>query len=234
MSDQDLNQSGDNDELEQDEPVIQEDELASLKKRADLMGIKYHPAIGVDKLKEKILEALSGDNKTPEKSEVLVQAEIVKDVATDTQDNPVIPANIKVVENSDTGEVVYSLEETPGQKRKRLRNWATEKIRVRVTCMNPNKKEWQGEIFTVGNGAVGTLKEFIPFNTPDGWHVSRMILETMQARQCQIFVNKKTQGGITVREGVLIKEFAIELLDPLTPTEISELARRQAMANGKE
>jgi len=33
-----------------------------------------------------------------------------------------------------------------------------------------------------------------------------------------------------VRQGKLIKEFAIEVLDALTPGELHELAQRQAMA----
>ena len=41
-----------------DEDVVEtfeeSDELTLLKERADLMGIKYHPSIGVDKLREKV------------------------------------------------------------------------------------------------------------------------------------------------------------------------------------
>ncbi len=35
------------------------DEIVSLKKRADLMGISYHPSIGVEKLREKIAAVLN-------------------------------------------------------------------------------------------------------------------------------------------------------------------------------
>ena len=34
------------------------DELTLLKERATLMGIQYHPSIGVDKLREKVTSAL--------------------------------------------------------------------------------------------------------------------------------------------------------------------------------
>lgn len=47
---------------------------------------------------------------------------------------------------------------------------------------------------------------------------------------CQIFVTDKSKNGVTVRKGKLIKEFAIEYLEPLTQQELDELARRQAMA----
>ena len=99
--------------------------------------------------------------------------------------------------------------------------------------MNPAKKDWSGEIFTVGNSAVGTIKKFVPFNAEEGWHVPRMILEMMEQRVCQIFVNKKTSHGVTVKEGKQIREFNIERLHPLDEEALEELARRQAMAAGE-
>ena len=36
-----------------------EDELTLLKERADMMGVKYHPSIGLEKLKEKVNEKLA-------------------------------------------------------------------------------------------------------------------------------------------------------------------------------
>ena len=44
------------------------DELADLKKRADLMGLKYHHAIGVDKLSKLIADALESDDAVAEDS----------------------------------------------------------------------------------------------------------------------------------------------------------------------
>ena len=39
------------------------DELTTLKGRADLLGIAYHPSIGVEKLREKVKAALAGTPK---------------------------------------------------------------------------------------------------------------------------------------------------------------------------
>lgn len=209
-----------------------QDELTALKQRADLMGMKYHPSISAATLRIKIAEYLQSDNKTP--------APVTEDGTVNTAgtsanpEAPVVPAGLVAKHNPDNGSVTYALDETPAQKRRRLQRLATEQVRIRVTCMNPAKKEWHGEIFTVGNGAVGTLKKFVPFNAEEGWHVPRMILDMMQQRQCQIFVNSKTKNGVTVRQGKLIKEFAIEILEPLTQSELNELARRQAMAAGQE
>lgn len=91
--------------------------------------------------------------------------------------------------------------------------------------MNPFKNEWEGEIFTAGNAAVGTFKSMF-FNADEGWHVPRIIYNQMAERQCQVFVTRKDDRGRSIREGKLIKEFAIEALDPLTIDELAELARR--------
>lgn len=206
-------------------PVV--DELTALKQRADLMGLSYHPSIGVEKLRIKIAEALQGVTSTSTTSEDTTQ-EPAKAAAPD------VPANMQAIQNEDDGSTKYVIKETPEQKRARIRREANEMVRIRVTCMNPAKKEWHGEIFTVGNAAVGTIKKFVPFNAEEGWHVPRMLLQMMEQRQCQIFVNGKSKNGVTFRQGKLIKEFAIEILPALTEQELRELARRQAMAAGQD
>lgn len=169
------------------------DEMTALKARADLLGLNYHPSIGLEKLKEKLAAAMSD---SPEKPE------------------PV--------------EEVY---ETEGAMRMRLRKQANEQIRIRVTCMNPAKKEWEGEMFTSGNSIIGTYTKFVPFNIDEGWHVPRIIYNQIVDRKCQIFYSEKDVRNNTIRKGKLIKEFAVEVLPNLTVEELHELAQRQAMSN---
>lgn len=176
--------------------VLQQDELSTLKARADLLGISYHPSIGVEKLREKLAAAMEGD--------------------------------AKETKNEGTG--IGTPVESEAQKRLRLMQEATKLVRIRVTCMNPAKKEWEGEIITVGNAGVGTYKKYIPFNADEGWHVPNIIYQALQERQCQVFVSSKTKNGVTIRQGKLIKEFAIEVLPPLTEEELKDLAQRQAMS----
>lgn len=193
--------------FEDDTPeVLVQDELASLKARADLMGVTYHPSIGIEKLRDKIAAALA-DKPEP-------------------KDEPVAPAVA-----ADPVTTAQPEEESVAQRRLRKKREAFELVRIRVTCMNPAKREWTGEIFTVGNSLVGSVTKFVPFNIEDGWHVPRVVLQVMQDRMCQIFVNAKTVNGITKREGKLIKEFAIEVLPNLSEAELHELAQRQAMAH---
>lgn len=120
--------------------------------------------------------------------------------------------------------------ETQSELRLRKRKEASELVRIRVTCMNPAKKEWDGEILSAGNSAVGTFKKYVPFNNEDGWHVPRIIYNQLLERKCQIFVTDKDGRGNKVRKGKMIREFAIEVLPQLTAAELRDLAQRQAMA----
>jgi hypothetical protein len=180
-----------------EDDLVTPDEMASLKEKADRLGVTYHPSIGLDKLRVKVRAAMDGE---PVAAEELAKEEVP--------------------------------EETLGQRRFRKRKEASELIRVRVSCMNPAKKEWEGELFTAGNMLVGTFTKFVPFNTDaeDGWHVPRVIYNQLVQRKCQIFVAAKDVRGNKIRQGKQIKEFAVEVLPPLTAKELSELARRQAMS----
>ena len=173
------------------------DELTTLKARADLLQVSYHPSIGLEKLREKINAKLAeGEGEAPAEP---------KDVAAE--------------------------QETEAQKRLRLKREALKLIRVRITCMNPLKKEHEGEIITVSNNAVGTVKRYVPFNADDGWHVEHILLEQLRERQCQVFYTAKDDRGNKIRKGKQIKEFAVDILPPLTPEELKDLAQRQAMGN---
>lgn len=117
--------------------------------------------------------------------------------------------------------------ETLQQRRMRLTREASKLIRIQVTCMNPGKKEWPGEIFTCGNKYVGTHRKFVPFDNEEGWHVPQIILNMIQARKCQIFKTVKGPNGEKMKKSVLIKEFNVVILPPLTQEELDELAAAQ-------
>jgi hypothetical protein len=174
---------------------LKQAELESLKARADLLGVTYHPSISPAKLREKIAAHQAG------------QAQ--------TEDAPA------------------EGEESKYAKQLRLQQEATKLVRVNVMCNNPAKREWAGEIISVGNNAVGTIKKYVPFNTEDGWHIPQFMYQVLKERQCPVFYNDKTKHGVTVRRSKLIKEFNIEVLDPLNAQELQELKIRQAMEAGQ-
>lgn len=180
-------------EFNDDLPVV--DELTGLKAKADLMGLSYHPSIGLDKLREKVNAALN-------------------DTAAPAEEAP------------------KAVEESPTEFRMRKRAEANELVRIRVACMNPAKKELEGEFFTAGNSVVGSFTKYVPFNTEDGWHVPRIIYNQIIDRMCQIFFTVTNDRGDKIRKGKQIREFAVEVLPELTYEELTALAQRQAMAKG--
>lgn len=186
--------------------AMQQSDLNALKARATLLGIQFHPSIGAEKLREKISAAMA---------DVPATSATPDPISTVTPTAPVAAV------------------ETEAQRRKRKKEEASRLIRIRLTCMNPAKKDWDGEIFTIGNDLVGTLKKYVPFTAEDGWHVPYMMYQHLKDRMCQVFTTVKTQNGVSIRKGKLIKEFAIEELPPLTQKELHELAQRQAMAQGQ-
>ena len=106
-----------------------EPELDSLKARAKQMGIKFHPSSGIDSLKDKI-NARMGE------------------LDTDPLDA-----------EPDPEPEVKAGPETAMQRKVRQKKECTRLIRIRVACMNPNKSDYDGEIFTTGNTVVGTIKK---------------------------------------------------------------------------
>ena len=111
---------------------------------------------------------------------------------------------------------------------------ATRLIRVRITNMDPRKADLPGEFFTVSNGVVGTIQRFIPYSEQeDGWHVENMLLEMLKEKQFYQLRPRKGPNGTVLPDGRWVKEFAIELLEPLTQEELRVLANKQAAAAGQ-
>jgi hypothetical protein len=200
-------------EMEQQQPAPEAefDELATLRARADMMGIKYHPSTGVDKLKAKINNALSG-----------IKAD------SPLGDDP----DVKVL-NSGAKNYISEKEFQEEEFKLRRQN-AGKLVRVRVTCMNPSKKDWDGEIISVGSAKMGTFKKFVKFNAEDGWHIPHIIYEYMKERKCSIFHTVTDHTGQKVRKAKQVNEFSIEVLPALTKEELKLLAQQQAMAEGKD
>lgn len=180
-----------------------EEELVALKERADLMGIKYSPNIGVDALRKRVTEALQSNSSgsDPETQEAEEGA----------------PA-----------------QETRAQIRQRMQRDEMRLIRVRIQNLNPQKKDLQGEYFTVANKYIGEVKKFIPYNeTENGYHIPLILLKQLKNRK---FLNIKTKrnklNGQIVVEQNWAPEFAIEELPQLTEKELKQLAAQQAAAAG--
>lgn len=182
-------------ELDDGAVLFTQDERATLERQADLIGVAFHPNISTDKLRERVAAKLN---------------ETASDVSTGQTQEPTVGA---------------AKTESENERRIRLRKEASKLVRVQITCMDPMKKEYQGEIITAGNAVVGSFRKFVLFNEP--YHIPNIILKQLQEKQCQIFTTVKGERGQRVRKGKMIKAYAIQVLPALTQEELNELAADQ-------
>ena len=184
------------------------DELSVLKQRATMMGIQFSNNIGLETLRKKIEDKMEGRAEAD-------AAPQINPLAGETTTQPV--------------------------KRKTLRQKLYDEqmklVRIRVTNLDPKKKDLPGEILTVANEYLGTVRKFIPFGevTDDGYHIPYCLYKMLDARKflnIRTFKDRRT-GTVRVESGY-VKEFALEVLDPLTPAELAKLATAQKAAGSVE
>lgn len=200
-----------------DDDLQMPDELTMLKQRATLMGIKFSNNIGVESLKARIQEQLNGEAKDQESNE-------------EVQDE-----DAPVVETSPIPEPTKK--ETQAEFRARLRKDAKKLVRIRITCLDPKKANLPGEILTVANEYIGTVRRYVPYGekTDNGWHVEQVLYDFLKGRKfLQIKQIKGQNGKPDTQTWEWVREFAIEVLDPLTPAELAKLRATQAAAGGIE
>ena len=104
-------------------------------------------------------------------------------------------------------------------------------IRVNITSMENTKNNLSGEIFTVSNNVIGTVKRYIPFG--QDWHIERIFLDTLREKQFQRFTSVNTTNG-SVRRAMLVPAYAIQELPPLTEKDLEELRKSQMARNSIE
>lgn len=102
-------------------------------------------------------------------------------------------------------------------------------IRCRIQNMNPAKKDWPGEIVSVGSAKLGTWKKYIPFNSAEPYHIPKIIFDMLTDKKCTVWHTARDDRGNSTRKGRLVNEYALEVLDPLTPVELQELAHKQSL-----
>lgn len=117
--------------------------------------------------------------------------------------------------------------------RKNLVAEQTKLVRIRVACLNPAKSDLPGEIITVANDYIGTIRKFVPFGdaTNDGYHVPFAIYSDLaQRKYLSIRTIKDIRTGRSRIESSWVKEFNIEILPALTREELDKLATAQIAA----
>lgn len=180
------------------------DELTILKQRATLMGVKFSNNISVETLRAKIEAHVSEE-------ETVGEAEL----------NPL------------AGDVAGAVPASKMTMRQQLMAEQLRLVRLRITNLDPKKKDLPGEILTVGNEYIGTVRKFVPFGevTDDGYHVPYILYKLLENRRfLHIRTVKDRRTGKDRIETQWAKEFALEVLPPLTEEELKRLANAQAAA----
>ena len=196
------------------------DEKSLLLARARLMGMKVSNNISVEKLKAKIDEHMKAEQTMVEEMET----------EQDTESSPAAPAQM-VKQAAPKGP------ETRQQIRDRLVREKMKLIRLRITNLDPKKKNIPGEVFTVANKYIGTVRKYIPFGevTENGYHVPFCIYEMLKSRKfLHIRTIKSRNGKGEHVETSYIPEFSLEVLPPLNEKELKDLARMQAAKKGND
>lgn len=201
-------------------------EIDMLKDRAKLMGIPFSNNIGVDALKEKIREHQT-------KAEAATQAAQTK------QEQPQQTTQQANQSDNGSGSVnAFTGNETkpvrPKSLRQHLRDEKMKQVRVRITNLDPKKKDLPGEILTIANEYLGTVRKFVPFGevTDNGYHVPQCLYDMMKERTFVSIKTRKDSKGQTIVEHQNAREFALEILPQLTPEELAQLSAAQAAAGG--
>lgn len=208
-------------------------ELDLLKDRAKVMGITHSNNISVDTLKAKIQAKLDGQpDPTEEKPAAPAPAP-----AAQAQPNPF---EMAAREEQASIQAAQKVEAEPVRQlslREHLIRENMKLIRVRITNLDPKKKDLPGEIITVANEHLGTVRKFVPFGeaTENGYHLPMCLYNFLKARKfvhVQTKRDKKT-GHIQVSNRD-VAEFSLEVLEPLTQEELRELATAQLAAGSVE
>lgn len=151
-----------------------------------------------------------------------------------------LKAKIEAKLNPSTEEDVDPGEETEVQRKARIRKKQIAEqmalVRCRIANLNPSKRDLRGEIFTVANKYVGTVRKFIPYGeaTDNGYHIPQILYEQLKTRKfLQVNTrNDRAAGNQIVVDQRWVPEFSIEVLPQLTQEELDKLAASQAAAGG--
>ena len=205
MSINDLTPDQNQDTEIENQEELKADELSILKQRARMMGITVSNNIGLDTLKKKIADHQEGKKEDSPVKESKV--------------NPLVQENTVV---------------SKGKKgfRQQMLLDQMKLVRVRIQNLNENKKDLPGEIFTVANRYIGSVRKYIPYNdaSDSGYHIPYCIYQLLKDKKFLSIRTLKGKNGTPKVETRMAREFAIEVLPPLTSEELAKLAQAQIAA----
>ena len=187
------------------------DELALLKERAKQMGIPFSNNISLETLRKRISDKMEGKDE-PEVNPLSGDVEIAAITSA--------PKKLDAKQNA------LAL-------RKMMQRDQMKLVRVRITNMDPKKKDLPGEIWTVSNEYLGNVRKMIPYGeqTDEGFHIPYCLFRLLQSKRfLHIRTVKDRVTGVERQEKQWVKEFSLDVLPDLTKEELARLAAAQAAA----
>ena len=187
------------------------DELVLLKERAKQMGIPFSNNISLETLRKRISDKMEGKD-VLEVNPLAGDAEIAAITLA--------PAKLDAKQNA------LAL-------RKMMQREQMKLVRVRITNMDPKKKDLPGEIWTVSNEYLGNVRKMIPYGeqTDEGFHIPYCLFRLLQSKRfLHIRTVKDRVTGLERQEKQWVKEFSLDVLPDLTKEELARLAAAQAAA----
>jgi hypothetical protein len=143
-------------------------------------------------------------------------------------------AREQLTQDSDDLAEEKDLPVSEAQFRANLRQENMKLVRIRIACLNPAKAGLPGEILSVHNDIVGTVKKYIPYNEAgEAYHVP-MILFKMLKRKKFLQIVQPPKGSHAPPTTKMAPEYGIEVLPQLTPKEIEDLKRAQGAAKSSD
>lgn len=187
------------------------DELTLLKERAKVMGIPFSNNISLETLRKRVADKMEGKDEAPEVNALTGDPEIAQAMAAKPLNQKANAVALR--------KLMYA---------KQMRQ-----VRVRITNMDPKKKDLPGEIWTVANEYLGTVRKFVPYGeqTDDGFHIPYCLYRLLDSKRfLHIRDVKDRTTGIVRQDKVWAKEFSLDVLPTLTQDELDRLAAAQAAA----
>ena len=187
------------------------DELTFLKERAKVMGIPFSNNISLETLRKRVADKMEGKDEAPEVNALTGDPEIAQAMVAKPLNQKANAVALR--------KLMYA---------KQMRQ-----VRVRITNMDPKKKDLPGEIWTVANEYLGTVRKFVPYGeqTDDGFHIPYCLYRLLDSKRfLHIRDVKDRTTGIVRQDKVWAKEFSLDVLPTLTQGELDRLAAAQAAA----
>lgn len=193
--------------------------LLHVRQQADEVGVKWHHKHKIETIQKNIDVFLEGENPS---IETVLEMPLKEQPVRTAQEQKWL----------DTPQVPVKEADYVAEQRRKQKQLAGSLIHCKITCLNHEKRNWNGEFISVGSAKLGTFKKYVPFDGKP-YHLPKIIYDMLLEKKCTHMQNGVNDRGVKAKVATQINEFNIELLDPLTPTEIDELRIQQALAAGK-